>query len=60
MENTLRQKLVKEILRIDIRCEELARYLEEYQWELDYENALLTNVKLKQLIMVSKNLKKII
>jgi len=60
MENTLRQKLVKEILRIDIRCEQLARYLEEYQSEMDYENALLTNVKLKQLIMVSKNLKKII
>tara|TARA_B100000780_G_scaffold61583_1_gene39745 strand:- start:69 stop:287 length:219 start_codon:yes stop_codon:yes gene_type:complete len=60
MENTLRERLLTEIIRIDARCEQLSKYLEEYQWELDYENALITNVKLKQLNMVSQNLKDIL
>lgn len=60
MKETLRKRLESEISRIDARCEQLGKYLEEYQWELDYENALITNVKLKQLNMVSQSLKKLL
>jgi len=60
MKETLRKRLESEISRIDARCEQLSKYLEVYQGELDYENALRTDIKLDQLKMVSQSLKKLL
>jgi len=60
MKETLRKRLEKEIGKIDGRCEQLLKNLKEYKEDNDFENAIKTDVKWRQLKMVSQNLKKLL
>lgn len=60
MENELREKLIIEINRIDARCAQLKEFFNEYKKEDNFTLAMQTQIKWKQLELVSKNLKKIL
>jgi hypothetical protein len=56
----LEEKLLSEINRIDVRCEQLRKYVLEYKEDNDYENAMKNDIKYRQLKMVSQSLKKLL
>ena len=60
MKKSLYEKLVSEISRIDARCEQLNKNWKEYKEDNDFENALKTDIKWRQLKMVSQSLKKLL
>jgi len=60
MKETLRKRLENEIGKIDGRCEQLLKNFKEYKEDNDFENAIKTDVKWRQLKMVSQNLKKLL
>ena len=60
MKETLRNRLVSEISIIDARCAQLARNVLEYKEDNEYESAMKSDIKCRQLIMVSQSLKKLL
>ena len=60
MKKSLHEKLASEISRIDARCEQLNKNWKEYKEDNDFENALKTDIKWRQLKMVSQSLKKLL
>tara|TARA_R110002167_G_scaffold242818_1_gene448393 strand:+ start:127 stop:309 length:183 start_codon:yes stop_codon:yes gene_type:complete len=60
MKESLRTKLLAEIEKIDSRCNQLNEYRKEYKEDNDYEGAMKTDIKWRQLKMVSQSLKKIL
>ena len=60
MKEDLEEKLLSEINRIDVRCEQLRKYVLEYKEDNDYENAMKNDIKYRQLKMVSQSLKKLL
>jgi len=60
MKETLRKRLESEISRIDARCEELLRHFKEYKEENQLEEAIKSDIKWRQLKMVSQSLKKLL
>jgi hypothetical protein len=60
MKETLRKRLEDEISRIDARCEQLRKNVLEYKEDNDYESAMKSDIKYRQLKMVSQSLKKLL
>ena len=60
MKETLRKGLEYEISRIDARCEQLRKNVLEYKEENEYESAMKSDIKYKQLKMFSQSLKKLL
>ncbi len=60
MKESLYQKLVSEISRIDVRCEQLRKNVLEYKEDNEYESAMKSDIKYRQLKMVSQSLKKLL
>jgi hypothetical protein len=60
MKKSLHEKLISEINRIDARCEQLHKNTMEYKKENEYENAMKSDIKYRQLRMVSQSLKKLL
>lgn len=60
MKETLRKRLIVEIAAIDERCEQLNKNANEYKEDNDFENAMKSDIKWRQLKMVSQRLKKLI
>jgi len=60
MKETLRKKLEDEISRIDARCEQLRKNVLEYKEDNEYESAMKSDIKYRQLKMVSQSLKKLL
>jgi hypothetical protein len=60
MKESLYQKLVSEINRIDARCEQLRKNVLEYKEDNEYESAMKSDIKYRQLKMVSQSLKKLL
>ncbi len=60
MKESLYQKLVSEISRIDARCEQLRKNVLEYKEDNEYESAMKSDIKYRQLKMVSQSLKKLL
>lgn len=60
MKKTLREGLVRELAAINARCEQLRNNCIEYKEENDFENAMKTDIKWRQLKMVSQRLDKLI
>tara|TARA_B110000977_G_C11076313_1_gene491333 strand:- start:2791 stop:2970 length:180 start_codon:yes stop_codon:yes gene_type:complete len=59
MKETLRKKLENEISRIDLRCDQLLKNFKEYKEDNNLEDAIKTDIKWRQLKMVSQSLKKL-
>lgn len=59
MEETLRKKLIAEITAIDERCKQLNVNTMRYKENNDFENAMKSDIKWRQLKMVSQRLKKL-
>lgn len=60
MKETLRKRLEDEIIRIDVRCEQLRKNVLEYKEYNEYESAMKSDIKYRQLKMVSQSLKKLL
>lgn len=60
MKETLRKKLEDEINRIDVRCEQLRKNTSEYKEDNEFESAMKSDIKYRQLKMVSQSLKKLL
>jgi hypothetical protein len=60
MKETLRQKLENEISKIDSRCEQLLKNFKKYKKDNELEDAIKTDIKWRQLKIVSQNLKKLL
>jgi hypothetical protein len=60
MKETLRKRLEDEISRIDARCEQLRKNVLEYKEDNEYESAMKSDIKYRQLKMVSQSLKKLL
>jgi len=60
MKETLRKRLEDEISRIDARCEQLSKNVLEYKEDNEYESAMKSDIKYRQLKMVSQSLKKLL
>ena len=60
MKDTLIQKLENEISEIDLRCEKLLKNFKEYKEDNQLQDAIKTDIKWRQLKLVSQNLKKLL
>ena len=60
MKETLKQRLEKEIILIDGRCLQLLEHLKSYKEDNELENAIKTDIKWRQLRLVSQRLKKLL
>tara|TARA_X000001382_G_scaffold130456_2_gene125377 strand:+ start:237 stop:575 length:339 start_codon:yes stop_codon:yes gene_type:complete len=60
MKETLKERLEKEISRIDSRCEQLRKNVLIYQEYNDFQNAMNSFIKLQQLEMVSQSFQKLL
>jgi hypothetical protein len=60
MKETLRERLENEISRIDARCEQLRKNILEYKEDNDYENAMKSDIKWRQLKMVLQSFQKLL
>lgn len=60
MKESLYEKLISEVNRIDARCEQLRKNVLEYKEDDQYENAMKSDIKYRQLKMVSQSLKKLL
>jgi hypothetical protein len=60
MKETLKKRLEDEISRIDARCEQLRKNVLEYKEDNEYESAMKSDIKYRQLKMVSQSLKKLL
>lgn len=60
MKETLRKRLKDEISRIDARCDQLNKKCNDYKEDNDFEGAMKTDIKWRQLKMVSQSLKKLL
>ena len=60
MKESLHEKLVSEISRIDAVCEQLKKDCMNHKEYNDFENALKKDIKWRQLKIVSQNLKKLL
>jgi len=60
MKKSLHEKLASEISRIDARCEQLCKNVLEYKEDNEYESAMKSDIKYRQLKMVSQSLKKLL
>jgi hypothetical protein len=60
MKETLRDRLLSEITRIDARIKQLEKHVTEYKDDADYENAMKCDIRMRMLIVVSGNLNAIL
>jgi hypothetical protein len=60
MKQTLRERLESEIGKIDARCEQLLKHFREYKEENQLEEAIKSDIKWRQLRMISQSLKKLL
>jgi hypothetical protein len=59
MKESLRAKLIAEIHSLNKRCEQLLTHIEEYKEENNFERAMISDIKYRQLKMVSQSLSKL-
>jgi hypothetical protein len=60
MKETLRERLLSEINKLDKRCESLMHNIQLYKEDNEFERAMVNDIKWRQLKMVSQSLKKIL
>ena len=60
MKETLRERLLSEINKLDKRCESLMHNILLYKDDNEFERAMVNDIKYRQLKMVSLSLKKIL
>ena len=60
MKETLRERLLSEINKLDKRCESLMHNIQLYKDDNEFERAMVNDIKYRQLKMVSQSLKKIL